>query len=205
MKSKYDNDYKAKVLELGIDKKVRDIKKKCYKMSKFYYVDEETGQIDKVSPLWQEWFNVNKHNPKFDCALRLEKSKYNKAKKIRDKISQLVKESNAVFITLTFTDEVLSKTSPTTRRKYVARYLKEVSPIYVANVDYSPEKNREHYHAITINRADFSKWKYGFVYAEQVRNHDHDVMRTSKYIAKLTSHALKTSPTTRLIYSRDTL
>ena len=206
MQSKFDNDFKAKVLEEKIDRRVAEAKRECYQRSKYMNINEYDGVVDSVvSPLWCEWVKVNKNNPKIDCALRLNKSKYNKAKKVREKIEDLVKNNHAVFITLTFTNDVLEKTSPITRRRYVARYLKETSNIYVANVDYSPTKNREHYHAIIMNRADLTKWQYGYVYAEEIRNHDFDVMRTSKYVAKLSSHALKTGLTTRLIYSRDTI
>lgn len=49
-----------------------------------------------------------------------------------------------------------------------------------------------------------SKWKYGFVFVEQVRVHDNDTKRISRYITKLTSHAFKVN-STRLIYSRDVI
>lgn len=204
MKSKFDNDYKALILEQGIDKRVSEIKRDLYKKHKTIRFDDY-GIGHEASPLWEEWYNLYKNNPKYDCAFRLIESKYRKAKRIKDKINDLVRNNNAVFITLTFTDNVLASTSQETRRRYVARYLKEQSPVYVANIDFSPDKNREHYHAVIMTRADFTKWQYGFVYAEEIRNHDKDIQRTSKYVAKLTSHALKTNAITRLIYSRDTI
>lgn len=210
MKSKYSIDYKIDILERGIDKEVATIKRECYKRAKVcYIIDSHEGTlIDKNIDMteWANWLKDNIEKPKYDCALRLNKSKYNKAKKVRDKIAKLCEGDKAVFITLTFTDEVLSKTSPQTRRRYVARYLKEQSNVYVANVDYSPDKHREHYHAVIEGEADFSKWPYGFVYAEHIRTSRDDLMRTSKYVSKLTSHALKVCQSTpRLIYSRDTL
>lgn len=208
MKSKYTNDYKASILDIGLDKRVNEIKRECYKKSK-YLTTNEDGVIESItSPLWVEWTKIYKNNPRYDCAMKLNESKYKKAKRIREKIGNLIKEGNAIFLTLTFTDVVLSKTSPTTRRRYVARYLKEQSPFYVANIDFGGKNGREHYHAIVNNRIDYQPWRknYGAIKGEIVRNQDEDVMRTSKYVAKLTNHALKVSGVVpRLIYSRDTI
>lgn len=205
MSSKYDNNIKSIVLDSKMPQLVAQLKRDLYKKDRQLTVEED-GLISQIfCPSWEKWKKDNSNDVAIDCAIRLNESKYRKAKRIRDKIADLVVNNKAVFITLTFTNEVLAQTSPTTRRKYVARYLKEQSPVYVANVDFSPEKNREHYHAVIMNKADFTKWPYGFVYAETIRNQNHSIERTSKYVAKLTSHALKTNVTTRLIYSRDTL
>jgi len=210
MKSKYGIDYKISVLERGIDKEVSKIFHDCYsKANKTKIFDEDDGTyIETVVDMteWSNWVKENKEKPKYDCAMRLNISKYNKAKKVRKKIAKLCESNNAVFITLTFTDEVLSKTTAQTRRRYVARYLKEQSKVYVANIDFSPDKNREHYHAVIQGEADLSKWVYGYSYAEHIKTSDNDLMKTSKYVSKLTSHALKVCQTTpRLIYSRDTI
>jgi len=205
MSSKYDNNIKSIVLDSKMPQLVAQLKRDFYKKDRQLTIEED-GLISQIfCPSWEKWKKDNSNDVSIDCAIRLNESKYRKAKRIREKITDLVINNEAVFITLTFTDEVLAQTSPTTRRKYVARYLKEESPVYVANVDFSPEKQREHYHAVIMNKADFTKWKYGFVYAETIRNKNNSIERTSKYVAKLTSHALKTNVTTRLIYSRDTI
>jgi hypothetical protein len=152
---------------------------------------------------WEQYAPLMRGEYKeIDCAYLLVQSKRAKARKVKEKIKDIVMTSNSVFITLTFTDEVLSKTSAQTRRRYVSRYLKAQGCRYVANIDFSPDINREHYHAIIDKRVNLKEWSYGFSYAEQVRAHDRDLSRLSKYITKLTSHALKVD-STRLIYSRD--
>jgi hypothetical protein len=208
MKSKYSNDYKSSILQEGLDRRVANIKKDLYKKSK-YITHDDDGIVESVtSPLWCDWVKVYKNNPRYDCALKLNESKYRKAKKVREKISDLIKDGRAYFLTLTFRNDVFEKTSPETRRKYVARYLKEQSPVYVANIDFGGKKGREHYHAIVEGKIDYKYWfdNYGCVVAELIRNQDNDVKRTSKYLSKLTNHALKVQGIVpRLIYSRNTI
>lgn len=142
-----------------------------------------------------------------DCADRLNESKYRKSKKVRDKISKLVLSDNAIFITLTFNDNTLSKTSVLTRRRYVARYLKQNCKEYVANIDFGGLNGREHYHAVVSKDIDFKKWhKFGAINAERVRPLEDSPKRISRYITKLTNHALKVGAIApRLIYSRNTI
>jgi hypothetical protein len=79
--------------------------------------------------------------------------------------------------------------------------------MYVANIDYGAKNKREHYHAlINCDKIDFSNWrKYGNINAERVKNKDieSDKIKLSKYIAKLSNHAIKeTTKRSCLIYSR---
>lgn len=186
-KSKYCNELKAYCIDNGLVDYVRDTTKKKYK-------SEDSGEF-------LEWFWYMSTHKELDCSNRLLESKYRKYSRARKHIQKIVMEGNAVFLTLTFTNDVLSKTSAATRRKYVARYLKEQSPYYVGNIDYSPGKEREHYHAVVFNRVDASAWKYGFIWCEEVRTHDYNCSKVSQYIVKLTSHAFKVN-STRLLYSR---
>lgn len=198
-RSKYSNAYKSVVIEEGKLKAFNELKKAYYKESDIS-IDSD-GVIEHVN-YWQTDCAIMRHDDKqFDCAYLLAKSKIAKAKKVKEKIGEIVMNYNAVFITLTFTDDVINNTTMQTRRRYVARYLKAVSPKYVANIDFSPDIGREHYHAVVITRVDLKAWKYGFAHAEQIRAHDRDLCRISKYITKLTAHALKID-FTRLIYSR---
>lgn len=139
------------------------------------------------------------------------KSQYRKYKRVRDKTTDLVITSQAVFLTLTFTDDVLARTSRSTRRRYVSRYLKSQSCEYVANIDFGKTTEREHYHALVFapnQKIDLKPWhKYGAIVAEKVRGKKDDDKRLAKYITKLTRHALKESTrakasTPRLIYCR---
>lgn len=202
-KSKYDNEFKGLVIENGLVKELVNLKKEIYKGAVNRTINEYDGEVIDVPIDWATFSAINRNeNKEFDCAFLLVRSKRSKARKVKEKISNIVLSHNAVFLTLTFRDEVIEKTSPTTRRRYVARYLKEqCDGQYVANIDFSPDVGREHYHAVVDTRINLKAWKYGFSYVEQIRAHDRDLSRISKYITKLTAHALKVDAT-RLIYSR---
>ena len=187
--SKYSKETKALCLDSGMVNYVKQLKKDIYKS------EDGARLIGFLS--WIE------NNELADCSIRMLESNYRRYVRAKQHIIDLVLSGQAVFITLTFTNKVLSETSAQTRRKYVARYLKSQSDFYVANIDFSPEKHREHYHAVVSNRCDMSLWSYGFVYCEQVRTHDFDCKRVARYVSKLTSHALKLNDiSTRLLYSR---
>ena len=143
----------------------------------------------------------------YTMAKNVSRSTYERYKRVFAKTSEMVLSGKAVFLTLTFTDEVLSKTSPETRRRYVSRALKAISEVYVANVDFGSKKMREHYHAIVLfdgdGFKDVFKWSYGFFDAERVRTSEGDSKATSKYITKLSRHSMKdTGRAVRLIYSK---
>lgn len=202
-KAKYSNDFKGEVIEKGLLKEIVQTKKRLYHDNKHKEIDEETGVVYCVVDNC-DWFNYViecKQDKERDCALLLLESKKKKVQRIKKKINDLVLSDNAVFITLTFRDDVFEKTSAETRRRYVSRYLKSQGCEYVANIDFSPDISREHYHAVINTRVDLNAWKYGFSYAEKMRCRNSDLARVSKYISKLTMHALKVNAT-RLIYSR---
>lgn len=189
---------------MGISKYSNSIKEQCI----------DNGVVDFVKQTLKDIYHnedgellVNFHEclarDKFvDCSYRLIESGYRKYSRARKHIEDIVKSGNAIFITLTFTDDVISKTSALTRRRYVSRYLSSQCDCYVANVDFSPKKHREHYHAVVDKRVDMSKWLYGFVWTEVVRTQDQDCKRVARYVAKLTSHAFKID-CSRLLYSRN--
>lgn len=147
----------------------------------------------------------------FDVANSINNSRYHKIQRCKSKISKLVTKDKCLFLTITFKDSVLSKTSMQTRRRYVSRYLKSVSDNYVANIDFGKTNGREHYHAIVkivgeLNYADWQK-KYGAINGRVIKNNETDAIRTIKYINKLTNHSFKDSTaygkvSYRLIYSR---
>lgn len=146
----------------------------------------------------------------FKCCASLSHSKYRKRKNIETRFTDKIENSRAVFITLTFKDEVLANTSEKTRRRYVSRFLKEQCEEYVANIDYGTKNEREHYHALCMtkdlnNNLDFSKWnKYGIINGEKVRVGKKNSVKVSQYVAKLSQHALKHScRLPRFIWSRN--
>jgi hypothetical protein len=145
--------------------------------------------------------------PLFKSVESINNSRYHRIKKVKEKINEVVITGHAVFITLTFTNEILSSTSEITRRRYVARFLKDTCDFFVANQDFGEDFGREHYHAVVSpknDNLDLSKWVYGFSSQEKVRCTSDDVGAISRYVTKLTYHAVKNSASTnRLIYSRN--
>lgn len=163
------------------------------------------------------------------ASLNLSRSKYKKTQRARDRIAEYLLSGKAFFLTLTFTDEYLAKTSEETRRRMVSRALKGCCAVFVANIDYGTKNQREHYHACVIPREDgLASWKshlktytdvpdlrswestIGFIDIKKVGSSEKDLIRIPKYIAKLSAHALKKSTlqggkTPRLIYSRNAL
>ena len=111
-------------------------------------------------------------------------------------------EKQCLFLTLTFTDDTLQKTSTTTRRRYIVKYLSQFNVPCIANKDFGKENGREHYHAIIqIDRIDYSLYDYGAINGKKVVVGSETDLRLSKYISKLTNHAIKeTTKQSRLIY-----
>lgn len=142
----------------------------------------------------------------WQLAAAVNQSRYKRVQRIKKKVEEIVLSGSAIFVTLTFTDIVLKATSEETRKKYIKRYLKENSLIYVANKDFGATNGREHYHAIVSSptKLDLSRWSnYGAINVKRVRSSTKDLVKVSKYVGKLTNHAIKETATNqRLIYSR---
>lgn len=154
-------------------------------------------------------------------ASNLNIARYKRKQRVEKRISLAHKLGKLIFLTLTFRDDVIAKTTPEKRRRYVARFLKRQCPDYVANIDFGndgksrtfTDKNgnirestsREHYHALAQGEfIDLKKWRYGFAYAERVPETNDDKEKCAKYVAKLTNHAMKVNggKPPRFIYSR---
>lgn len=155
-------------------------------------------------------------------ATQVNYSRMRRSARVRQKIEYLVMTGNCIFLSLTFRDDVLSRTSRETRRRYVARFLKSECLCYAANIDFGDDGNirdyiaddgssktstgREHYHALVYcpDGVNLKAWKYGNIDAERVRTSKKDLEKVSKYVAKLSNHALKVNGghAPRLIYSR---
>lgn len=145
---------------------------------------------------------------------RIWKSNRDRKKRLKDRVSKIISTNRAKFLTLTFNDSFLSRsTSEDTRRRYVSRFLKEQCSQYVANLDFGEREDcthREHYHALVIpkgEKIDYKPYCAFFdgsrIYSEDVRVNEKSEISISLYINKLTNHALKTSGRAkRLIYSR---
>lgn len=140
-------------------------------------------------------------------AVKINKASFERTNRLKKRVANMLLSGDCLFLTLTFTDDTLNSTSADTRRQYVRKYLKSCNCDYVANIDFGSQNHREHYHAlVNIGNIDFESWhKYGAILAERVRNKNIEKNKTrlSKYICKLSNHAIKeTTKRSALIYSR---
>jgi len=140
-------------------------------------------------------------------AVKINKASFERTKRLKNRVADMLLSGECLFLTLTFTDNTLANTSADTRRQYVRKYLKSCNCKYVANIDFGSQNHREHYHAlVNAKNIDFDDWhKYGAILAERVRNKNIEKNKTrlSKYICKLSNHAIKeTTKRSALIYSR---
>lgn len=140
----------------------------------------------------------------YKVATNVNHASYKRTARLKERIREAVASGKAWFITITFSPETLAKTNEKTRRVYVSRWLKSLTPFYVANIDYGLKNEREHYHAvITSDQRPPKTWSYGFIDILKVKTTENDTKRISKYISKLTNHAIKnTTKSKRIIYSR---
>lgn len=141
----------------------------------------------------------------------LQVNRWKRNKRIREHLEDIISKPS-LFLTLTFTDEVLASTSQLTRRRYVSRLLGGFKVPYIANIDFGDSQdyiddegnarkgtNREHYHAvIQLSKIDHKKWLYGSIDFKRVYNSNDE--RMARYLTKLQYHAIK-SPK-RLIYPK---
>lgn len=139
-----------------------------------------------------------------DEARRLNQSFNKRACRLKERIRSYLEMGQCIWLTLTFSEDVLSSTSVDTRRKYVQRYLKSQSDYYLANIDFGKTTEREHYHAVVLSEhLDKSAWIYGFTWTERIKNHLTSDTKLAKYVSKLTNHAIKeTTKRQCYIYSR---
>lgn len=137
--------------------------------------------------------------------IKIEDATWSRLKRLKERISSYMAKGQCLFVTLTFNDECLNSTSEKTRRKYVTRYLKDNAIYYLANIDYGSKNDREHYHAVVVaEKISFKEWrKNGNINAKKIRQTS-DYEKVSKYINKLTNHAIKhTNKRQCLIYSKN--
>lgn len=198
-----DYKIKAHVIGCGLVQNVSKVHKTYFKtaygipLSKFDYTPTQAEAIYKFyhetesgSVLWHE-------------AEKVQQANFKRVQRLKRRITYMLENGSCQFLTLTFTDDVLSKTSEDTRRQYVRRFLSSFSNEFVANVDYGKKNGREHYHALimTDKRINYTDWKGGNCDGIRVYNSNTDAI--AKYISKLTNHAIKeTTKQCRIIYSR---
>ena len=193
-------EYKAKILASGLCKDVKKLDRR-FKLSIYENIE---NAVD--IPFEEMMFCIEHHCSLGDLneARRINNATYKRTTRLKERIQGYLLDHECIFLTLEFNDLILSKTSKQTRRKYVARYLKSQTCDYIANIDYGSEREREHYHAIVIShKVNMKLWKYGFIFAERIKNYDKTPVKLAKYVSKLTNHAIKeTTRRCSLVYSR---
>lgn len=189
---------------------------------KILWTKQDEEFVKKWLPLGDEI--KSKSRFLFDECMRIVNADYQRRRRLKKRISQIIDTNSAYFITLTFSDETLNKTSASVRRIYVSRFLKSISDYFVGNIDFGKLKGREHYHAVICSKvlddatfkfskrygyicsscSAFDPWsKYGFYSIKKCCNTEIDRKKLSCYVNKLVSHAIKeTTKRNALLYSR---
>lgn len=164
----------------------------------YIYSEMDTQRAEELQ-LFHRMFNLED----WQEAHRINKASYARIQRLKKRIASMLDSGPCLFLTLTFTDEVLRKTTEDTRRQFVRRYLKSFGVPYVANIDYGKKNGREHYHAvIQTDNVDYSAYTYGAINGERIHSAE-DYLKLSKYVAKLTNHAIKqTNKRQVIIYSK---
>lgn len=124
---------------------------------------------------------------------------------------------NCYFLTFTFTDATLKRTTQRTRERYIKEWLNQQASEFLLNCDYGDLNKREHYHAFIISRYkvivyDAPQRHNVFIKAKKIsatlynngkrQNIDKDYRYTIT-AENLTNHAFKDSTeNSKIIYSR---
>ncbi len=201
-------ELKQIILENKLHREVGQLSLKNYRLYQIeqnglYYPTLNDYSFQDLENEIKEFVNLYGYTT-LKVANNLNRASYYRTARLKERIREAVLSGSAWFITITFNPETLSKTNEKTRRVYVSRWLKSLTPFYVANIDYGLKNEREHYHAvITSDKRPPKSWSYGFVDILKVKTTETDTKRVSKYISKLTNHAIKnTTKSKRIIYSR---
>lgn len=203
-------DYKLKSDILLNHSDILNLEKKYtyynYALADFYNNGIYRDILDNKELIKKFEFFSNIENYKLikECS-KINQSSYKRTKRLKDRIIEMFNNGECLFITLTFKDELLNNTTPEYRRKLVSRYLKKTSLCYVANIDFGKTNHREHYHAVVLsNKLDLTLWHpYGAIKALRCHNNQISACKLSKYVCKLTNHAIKeTTKQIRIIYSK---
>lgn len=144
-------------------------------------------------------------------------------RRLYNKIKALLNKHKCLFLTLSFNDETMKRTSEKTRERYIKEFLKNETALYIANRDYGTKNGREHYHALIVactltdddikgdemkrrkNQINFCAYKYGNINARFIgtRYQVKGERANEQTALNLTNHFLKdTTRESRIITSR---
>ena len=198
-----DYEYKARILNTSLCKEINTIDRRRYMTEAFGIIEDTNFDYD-----FEEMMLLASGYSSKDIkeARKINHARYKRTERLERRIMSYLLQGKCLFVTLTFNDDVLSSTSMETRRRYVARFLKSQSSLYVANIDFGKTTKREHYHAVIVkDRIEANSWPYGFDSYKKIRCDKLGPLKLAKYISKLTNHAIKeTTKRCCYIYSRST-
>lgn len=201
-----DYTFKSEVMLSGIYAECKEISKAKYNAM---YDKHLPCKYDIATALDMEHFFYQYALDEYLEGNRINHASLERTLRLKNKILSIVNSGVSSFITLTFDDETLSRTSKDTRRQYVRKLLKSISNNYVANIDFGKENDREHYHCVISGYFKDLNWSYGFYNVQKIRLKEDDTNNTitskklAKYTSKLTNHAIKeTTKKNYCIYSR---
>lgn len=132
---------------------------------------------------------------------RILKARYNKISRIKQHFIWLYhNRKNLYFITFTF-DEQYIKKCDRTRKDLIKNSLTsfDENGLIILNIDYGKQNERLHYHCVfgtdsDLNLKNFLDLFYPcFTYTEAIRQDCNSIKKISKYINKLSNHAVKDS------------
>ena len=189
-----DLTIKRFIIANKLDKQVRNYR---YQIKKMY---DTTGCINDLEKIESNIFGLDADTNR--VIHNLNNNRYYRIKKAKDFISNYIFGcANDIlipqFITFTFNDKTLNSTSELARHKRIKLLIKKYCASALLNIDFGAINEREHYHAVVLatleNVEQMRKKaeKNGFVYNQKIRNKPKDMERLSKYLNKLTYHAIK--------------
>lgn len=214
-------ELKAKTLQLNEKENILFWARKAHALANLQFCHDVMDVSFEEICSQEEYFLAFYPN-EWQEAMRINAANYARKTRLQQKLTLLLSKYDCVFATFNFSPEYLSRTNSKTRRTNMQRFLNTLDVPYIANIDFGSENEyvdrhgntrtgtgREHYHAViakVLTRAELSYYRslgYGCVQCKRIRNTGADIARLSKYVSKLSNHAVKV--TTRrhsLLYSR---
>ncbi len=219
-----DYKLKQKVLQFDEETSILKLQKQWSRMNycKVFLgscpTDLDENYLNYVHDLY--W---NDYPELWNEAGKINKSTYERMRRLRRKIAWMISNFDCSFLTINFSDETLQLDSKY-RRILIQRTCNALDTFYIGNIDFGSQDiyldkygcerlgtAREHYHVLVaklVNSSEDSSLvsfceKYGYVYVEYCRTSLADMHRLARYTAKLSNHALKeTAQRSALLYSR---
>lgn len=192
------DNIKARVLSIGLPKILRQISWTLYSNN---IEDSVPLLANEMGYSWQEIIT----------AMQINSAYYKKLGRVKRKLTKMEEccfqnqNLKMVFLTFTFNNYSLTHNNADSLKQAVRRFLKKYAIKYVANVDYGSRNGRKHFHAVALidGELNYKLWNYGALNGRKVNLNESASKRMSKYITKLSLHAIKESTQfNRLIYSR---